>query len=74
MYKTLVGKPERNRPIGRPRHRWEVNIRMDLKEIGCENVDWICGLHIAQDRDQWWTFVNTVMNVRVKRGISGLAE
>jgi hypothetical protein len=46
----------------RPRRRWEDNIRMDLREIGWEGVDWI---HLAQDRDQWWALVNTVMNFGV---------
>jgi hypothetical protein len=47
---------------GRPKRRWDDNIRMDLREIGWEGVDWI---HLAQDRDQWWTLVNTVMNLRI---------
>jgi hypothetical protein len=55
-YKTLVGKPK---PLERPRHRWEHNVRLDLREIGRESVDWI---HLAQDRDQWRAFVDTVMN------------
>jgi hypothetical protein len=69
----LVRRPEGTRPLGRPRHRWEDNILMDLKEIGFGDVDWI---HSAQDRDTWWAFVNTVMNLWVPkmRGISGLAE
>jgi hypothetical protein len=58
----MVGKPEGKRPPGRPRHRWEDNIRMDLREIGWEGVDWI---HMAQDNDQWRAVVNTVMNLRV---------
>jgi hypothetical protein len=63
MHKTiLVGKSEENRPRGRPGHWWEDNIRMDLKEIGWEDVE--C-MHLAQDRDQWRTLVNTVMNLRV---------
>jgi hypothetical protein len=49
VYKDLVGKPEGKRPLGRPRHRWEDGIRMNLKEIGWENVDWI---QLAQDRDR----------------------
>jgi hypothetical protein len=60
-YKILVGKPKRNKPLKRPRRRWEDNIRMDLTEIGWEGVDWI---HLAQDRDQWRVIVNTVMNFR----------
>jgi hypothetical protein len=49
-YKILVGKTERNRPLGRPRRRWDDNIRMDLREIGWEGVNW---LHLAGDREQW---------------------
>jgi hypothetical protein len=59
-YKILVGKPEGKRPLGRPRQRWEDNIRMDLREIGWEGMDWV---PLAQDRDQWWTLMNTVMNL-----------
>jgi hypothetical protein len=55
----LFGKPERKRPLGRPIRRWENNVRMDLREMGSEVVDWI---HLAQDRNQWWALVNTVMN------------
>jgi hypothetical protein len=61
-YKMLVGKPEGKRSLGRRRHRWENNIRVDLKEIGWEGVDWI---HLAQDRDRWRAFVNTVMSFRI---------
>jgi len=61
-YKILVGKPEGKRPLGRPRRRWEDNIRMDLREIGWEVVYWI---HLAQDRDQGRVVVNTVMNLGV---------
>jgi hypothetical protein len=61
-YKILVGKPEGRIPLGRSRHRWENNIRMDLREIRWEGVDWI---HLAQDRDQWRAVVNTVMNLQV---------
>jgi hypothetical protein len=56
----LVGKPEWNRPLGRPRSRWKENIRMDLSERGWEGVDWI---HGAQDRNHWWAVVNTVTNL-----------
>jgi hypothetical protein len=59
---TLVGKPVGKEPLGRPRRRWEDNIKMDLREVGWEDVDW---MHVAQDRDQWWALVNTVMNLRV---------
>jgi hypothetical protein len=58
-YKILVGKREGKRSLGRPRHRWEDNIRM---EIGREGVDWI---HLAPDRDRWWALVNMVMNFEI---------
>jgi hypothetical protein len=58
----LVGKPEGRRPLGRPRRRWEDNIKMGLSEIGFEDVDWI---YWAQDRDRWRALVNTVMRLRV---------
>jgi hypothetical protein len=61
-YKIFVVKPEGKRPLRRPRYRWEGNIRMDLREIGWEHVDW---RHVAQNRDQWRAVVNTVMNIRV---------
>jgi hypothetical protein len=59
-----VGKPEGKRPLGRPRHRWEVGIKMDLRELGSGGggAEWI---RLAQDRDWWWTVVNTAMNLRV---------
>jgi hypothetical protein len=59
-YNILVGRPEGRRPLGRPRHRWEDNILMDLREIGFGDMDWI---HWAQDRDRWRALVNTVMNL-----------
>jgi hypothetical protein len=62
VYRVLVGKPEGKRPLERPRHRWEVGIRMDLREIDWRHVEWI---HLAQDRDRWRALVNAVMNVRV---------
>jgi hypothetical protein len=55
-------KPEGKRPIGRPRHGWVDNIKMDLREIGWVSIDWI---DLAQDTDQWRSLVNTVMNLRV---------
>jgi hypothetical protein len=58
-YNNLVGKLEGKGPCGRPTCRQEVNIRMDLREIGWEGVDWIL---LAEDRDQWWALMNTVMN------------
>jgi hypothetical protein len=67
VYRVLVGKPEGKRPQGRPRRRWENNIRMDLQKVGCGGIDWIW---LAQDRDRWRTIANVVMNLRVpkKRG------
>ena len=62
VHRVLVGKPEGKRPLGRPRCRWEDNIRMDLQEVGCGGMDWI---ELAQDRDRWWAVVNVVMNLRV---------
>jgi hypothetical protein len=61
VYRVLVGKPEGRRPLGRPRRRWEDNIKMDLQEIRYEGVDWI---ELAQDRDRWRALVNSVMNLR----------
>jgi hypothetical protein len=58
-YKILVGKPEGKRPLGRPRRRWVDNIKMDLREIGWDDMDWI---DMAQDREQWRALVNTIMN------------
>jgi hypothetical protein len=54
--------PEGKRPLGRPRRRWANNIKMDLREIGWDDTDWI---DLAQNRDRWKAFVNTVMNLRV---------
>ena len=62
VYKLLVGKPKGKRPLLRPRNRWEDNIKMDLREVGCGGMDWI---EVAQDRDMWQTLVNAVMNLRV---------
>jgi hypothetical protein len=61
-YRILVEKPEGKRPPGRPRRRWVDNIKIDVGETGWDGMDWI---DLAQDRDQWRTFVNTVMNLRV---------
>jgi hypothetical protein len=58
----LVGRPEGKRPLGRPRCRWEDNIKMDLGEIGIDGANWI---QLAQDRVQWRDFVNTVMNLQI---------
>jgi len=57
-----VENREGKRPLGRPRHTWEDNIKMDLQEVGFGGMDWI---ELAQDRDRWWVFVNAVMNLRV---------
>jgi len=69
VYRVLVGKREGKRPLGRPRRRWEDNIKMDFQEVegGCE--DW---MELAQNRDSWLALVSTVMNVRVPKmlGIS----
>jgi hypothetical protein len=62
VYKVLVGRTEGKRPPGRPRRRWEDNIKMDLQEVGCGCMDWI---ELAQDRDSWRALVNVVMNLRV---------
>jgi len=61
-YRVLVGKPDGMRPLGRPRRRWEDNIRMDLREVGWWCVDW---MELAQDRDRWRALVSAVMNLRV---------
>jgi hypothetical protein len=61
-YRVLVGKPEGKGPMGRPRCRWEDNIKMDLQEVGYGSKDWI---ELAQDRDKWQALVNAVMNRRV---------
>jgi hypothetical protein len=62
VYKVLVGKPEGRRPLGRPRRRWEDDVRMDLREIGLGGVDWI---RLTQERDRWRAVVSAVMNLRV---------
>ena len=72
MHRVLVGRPEGKIPLGRPRRRWDDNIKMDLQEVGGGCEDWT---EVAQVRDRWWALVSTVMNLRVPkmRGISGLA-
>ena len=69
VHRVLVGKPERKRPLGRPRRRWENNIKLDLQEVegGCGDC-----MELAQDRDRWRALVSTVMNLHVlkMRGIS----
>jgi len=69
VHRVLVGKPEGNRPLGRPRRRWEDNIKMDLQEVEGACGDW---MELAQDMDRWRTLVSTVMNLRVPKmwGIS----
>jgi hypothetical protein len=62
IYSVLVGKPQGKRPLGRPRRRWEDNIKMDLREIEIVGANWI---RLAQDRVRWRAFVSTVMNLRV---------
>ena len=62
MYRVLVGKPEGKRPLGRPRHRWEDDIKMDLQEVGCGGIDWI---ELAQERGRWQALVNAVMKLQV---------
>ena len=68
VHRVLVGEPEEKRPLGRPRHKWGDNIKMDLWEVG-GGGDW---MELAQDRDRWRALVNTVMNFRLHkvRGIS----
>jgi hypothetical protein len=61
VYRVLVGKPEGKRPLERPRHRLEDGIKIDLREIGWGDVEWI---HLAEDRDRWLALVNAVMNPR----------
>jgi len=66
VYRVLVGKPGGKRPLGRPRRRWEDNIKMDLQEMASEGMDWI---YVAQDRDRWRALVNAVMDLGFPRGI-----
>jgi hypothetical protein len=62
IYRDLVEKPEGKRPLGRPKRRWEDNIKMDLHEVRCGGMDWI---KLAQDTDRCWALVNSVMNLWV---------
>jgi len=62
LYRVLVRKPEGKRPLGRPGRGWEDNIKMDLQEVGCGIMDWV---ELAQNRERWQAFVNTVMNLRI---------
>jgi hypothetical protein len=72
VHRVLVGKPEGKRPLGRPRHRWKDNLKMELQEVGGGRGDW---MKLAQDRDRWWALVGMVRDSRVPqmRGISLLA-
>jgi len=62
VYRVSLGKPEGKRPLGRPKRKWEDNVKMNLQDLGCEGMDWI---ELAQDRDRWRALVNAVMNFRV---------
>jgi hypothetical protein len=62
LYRVLVGKSKGKRPLGRPRRRWNDNIKMDLQEVICGGMDWI---ELAKDRGKWRALVNAVMNLRV---------
>jgi len=62
VYRVLVGKPKRMVSLGRHRYRWEDNIKMDLKEVGCRSMDWV---KLAQGRDRWQPLVTPVMNLQV---------
>ena len=64
VYRVLVGKSEGNRPMGRPRPRWEDNIKMDFQEVGGSCGDW---MELVQDRERWRALVNTVRNLRVPK-------
>jgi len=62
VYRVLVGKPEGKKPLGRSRRRWADNIKMDLQEVRCRNMNWV---ELAEDRDRWRALVNEVMDLRV---------
>ena len=64
MHRILLGKPEGKRSLGRPRRRWEDNIKMDLQEVGGGCGDW---MELAKDRDRWQVLVSAVMNLRVPK-------
>jgi len=66
MSEHLVGKPKGKRPLGRPRHRWEDNIKMDLQEVGCRGTDWI---DLAQGKDRCRTLVNAVKKLQVPKNV-----
>ena len=67
VYRVLVGISGVKKPLGRPRRRWEDNIKMELQEVGCAGMDWI---DLAHDRDRWWALVNAVMQLRVSYLVS----
>jgi hypothetical protein len=71
VYRVLVGKSEGKKPFGRPRRRWENNIKMVLQKVGCGDMDWI---ELAQDKDKWWALVNAVMNFRVPYNAGNLTR
>jgi hypothetical protein len=62
VYRILVGKPEGKRPLGKPKRKWEDNIKMGLQEVGCGGMSWI---DLVQDRDRLWVLVNAIMNLRI---------
>ena len=62
VYGVLVRKPEGKRPLGRPRRKWDDNIKKDFQDVGCEGMDWI---DVAQDRDRWRALMNAALNLRV---------
>ena len=62
VYRVLLGEPEGKRLLGKPRRRWEYDIKMDLQQVGCEGMDWI---ELAQDRDRWRALEKAVMNLGV---------
>jgi hypothetical protein len=65
-YMVLAGKPEGKRPLGRRRHRWKGYIKVDFRERAWDGMD---SINLAQDRDQWWAIVNTVINLRVPKNV-----
>jgi hypothetical protein len=69
VYSVLVGKPELKRPLGKPRRRWENNIKIDFQAVVCGDMDWI---KLAQDRDRWRVFMNEVMNLWVPQNADNL--
>jgi hypothetical protein len=69
--RSLVGKPEAKRPLGKPRHKWEDIIKIDLQEVGWGGLDWI---DLAQDRDRWRALVYAIMNLRVPHDVRNLTS